>query len=298
MYNNIHSKFIKTPIINILVDGINACHGICGIENYPLHEYILQSIFLKMTGAQEQKLKCICWEVATNDYEFRYNYLKDKSYGEISSYKPKDDIYKDLIKQIKKNDHNFTPDNFHFLLDSSEISEHIFIEKEAEIKINKEIKKQSKDRTRTLSGENIQQIRESMLDECKRNKFKILDKYSLQIIRTKIESLLKESILCIDEYRIYSFWKSENDYFFLPKSRGNGLLCNELSLLYDEIVTHHRHRCAHNLTSYQQNLPSLNTLADSNYKYNNYFFRFTLLILIDEIFMTLYKEYTLKFNNL
>ncbi len=297
MYNSIHSKFIKTPIINILVDGVNACHGICGIENYPLHEYILQSIFLKMTGAQEQKLKCICWEIATNDYEFRYSYLKNKDYGEISCYKQKNDIYDVLIKQIKKNDHNFTTDNFHLLLDGFEVSEHFFIEKETEIKVNDEIKKQSKNKQR-LSEENIQQIRTNILNECERNKLKILNKYSPQIIRSKIESLLKESILCTDEYRIYSFWKSENDYFFWPESRKNGLLSDRLSLLYDEIVTRHRHRCAHNLTSYQQNLPSLNTLAKSNYKYDNYFFRFTLLILIDEIFISLYNEYTLKFNNL
>ena len=57
-----HDKFILTPMSTILEEAIQASSGIgSGIETYPLCDYIMQSIFLKMTGYQEQKMKCIAW---------------------------------------------------------------------------------------------------------------------------------------------------------------------------------------------------------------------------------------------
>ena len=47
-----------------------------GNTDCALKDYFLSSIFLRMTGAQEQKLKCICWEIATHNYDFRYEYMK------------------------------------------------------------------------------------------------------------------------------------------------------------------------------------------------------------------------------
>lgn len=49
------------------------------MESYPLCEYVMQSLFLKLTGAQEQKLKCICWDIATHNYEYRYDFLNKKT---------------------------------------------------------------------------------------------------------------------------------------------------------------------------------------------------------------------------
>lgn len=63
----------------------------------------MQSTFLKMTGFQEQKLKCILWELATDDYEFRYEFMS-KSYGECSNYKDKKAILAELWKQVRKCD--------------------------------------------------------------------------------------------------------------------------------------------------------------------------------------------------
>ena len=69
MYISQHSEFILTPLIKILIDGVSACHAIGdGMDSYPMGEYLMQSLFLKMTGAQEQKMKCICWDLATTDY--------------------------------------------------------------------------------------------------------------------------------------------------------------------------------------------------------------------------------------
>lgn len=65
----------------------------------------------------------------------------------------------------------------------------------------------------------------------------------------------------------------------------------DLRAIYEPVVEAHRHRCAHNLTSIQNHLPSLSVLRDQNYPRHNYAYRFLILILIDEIFMELYKEY-------
>ena len=83
MYSSEHSEFILSPLIDLLRNGVSACRGIYdGIESFPLCEYVTQSLFLKLTGAQEQKIKCICWDLATVDYEYRYEFLKSKKYGE------------------------------------------------------------------------------------------------------------------------------------------------------------------------------------------------------------------------
>ena len=102
MRPNIHTDFILSPITDILKDVVSASSGIGnGIETYPLCDYVMQSVLLKMTGFQEQKMKCICWEMATVDYEYRYDFTK-KPLGECSSYSEKQNIYKDLINQIEK----------------------------------------------------------------------------------------------------------------------------------------------------------------------------------------------------
>lgn len=102
MLPNKHTGFILSPIEDILKDAVSASVGVGnGIETFPLCDYVMQSVFLKMTGFQEQKMKCICWEMATVDYEFRYEFTKNPL-GECSSYSEKQKIYKDLIGQIEK----------------------------------------------------------------------------------------------------------------------------------------------------------------------------------------------------
>lgn len=104
MYHSIHSEFIETPLIEILKEGVQACRPLgVGIHTEPMKEYFLSSLFLRMTGAQEQKLKCICWELATHDYEFRYKYTSGKiSFGEMSNMGDKVKLYKALWESINK----------------------------------------------------------------------------------------------------------------------------------------------------------------------------------------------------
>src|SRR5580704_12230585 len=103
-----HKDFILSPITGVLKEVVTANIGIGdGMETYPLSEYIFQSVFLKMTGFQEQKMKCIVWDLATEDYDYRYKRYSQTPLGECSSYDDKKKIYKDLIELIEKYEPGF-----------------------------------------------------------------------------------------------------------------------------------------------------------------------------------------------
>lgn len=241
MYHSIHSEFIETPLLRILEEGIQACRPLGdGIQTEPMKEYFLSSLFLRMTGAQEQKLKCICWELATHDYEFRYKEVFGKSsFGEMSSKDDKQKLYKSLQDFIKKR--------------VGEIKEHCFLNRD-----------------------------------------------EIEACRDQIVALLEDSPTLVSWLKPTLVSVCDGAYFLPreaePKGRGNDK--NKKDLLgegfwshYNEIVYNHRNRCAHNLTSYQRCYDSLDKMSDKNYPQHNYVYRFIFLILIDEIFMELYKEY-------
>ena len=235
-------KFILTPLIDTLQETVNACKGIGqGIETQALGEYVLQTTFLKMTGAQEQKLKCICWEMATNDYGYRYQYLK-KNYGECSTYADKNSIYKDLMEQVKKMTGRFDVDS-------------LFEDIEAD--------------TPLLA-------RKRLFEE----------------IQERIDAMIGGTLVTRwEEHNYLSFmrlWKGMANWSY---ALGNKLMGKELQGMYWRVVYEHRNRCAHNLVSIQKNLPTLRTLEEKEFVYDNYYFRFGLLVLVDEVFVRLFRKF-------
>lgn len=103
-----HIPFIlkhEYEIAKEAITSLNATNG--GIEIYPISGYVLHSLFLRLTGAQEQKLKCICWEMACRDFEYRYERFERNHYSECSDYKDKNMVYKDLLDGIRKHDEKF-----------------------------------------------------------------------------------------------------------------------------------------------------------------------------------------------
>lgn len=227
-----HTDFILSPITGILKEMASANAGIgTGIETFPLSEYVMQTVFLRMTGSQEQKIKCICWELATNDYEYRYRRYGKSALGECSTYSDKQTIYKDLIFAIQKHDPSFNAEQY--------------------------------------------------LDQ---GKFRSETAYEIKKIFI-FSNLVSWSE---DSYRDYrEGWPN------IPSThiaREDELFVNVLQDKY-LLLYQHRNRCAHNTFSYQENLPTLKSLVDENHKYENYFIRFSLLILIDKIFTELYNKY-------
>jgi len=235
---NNHKDFILSPITDILTDVVSANAGIgSGIETFPLCDYVMQSVFLKMTGFQEQKMKCICWEMATNDYEYRYEFTKNPL-GECSNYKDKQTIYKDLIKQIKKQNSGFNV--------STDINKVAIL-------------------ANTTS--------------------EITDKFS----DTNLSVWTQKSF---NEYRsiwneiLYTYFANDDFNLFTGISGSSSL-----KKIYEDHLYKQRNRIAHNTQSYQQNLPTLKTLVTEDYKYENYFVFFSILVLIDSVFIELYKKY-------
>lgn len=233
-----HTDFILSPISNVLKEVVSANSGIGnGIETYPLGEYILQAVFLKMTGFQEQKMKCICWELATEDYEYRYDRYTKAPLGECSSYKEKNTIYNDIINVIRKHKSNFDPKS-------------------------------------------------------------TWDKATLQLsTRNEIKNIFLATNLSSWVQNTFSDFIIDNS--ILPTTQfvtGNDKLNNLFESTLIErygMLYNHRNRCAHNTLSYQENLPTLKTISHPNYKYDTYFVRFALLLLIDKIFIELYTQYKL-----
>ncbi len=239
-----HTKFIETSIVTLVESAAIATKGIGStIETYPLCDYVMQTLFLKMTGFQEQKLKCIRWDMATNDYEYRYDFLKSPM-GECSSLRDKNDIFQELSKRI---------DNFETLIPPIK---------------SRLITEARNDLNAALDGSN--------LISWAQQEYNFYETFSRQL---DAECLL---LKCKDEsYKL--FMKSDN-----CKSKNRDCRC--LGEIYEDLYKH-RNRCAHNLLSYQQNLPTLQTLYSSDYQYNNHFIRLFLLIIIDKLFVESYRIY-------
>lgn len=106
-----HLTFINTSLIEIMREVVSSANLLGdGMAFYAVHGYILQSLFLQMTGAQEQKMKCICWELATNDLNFRYQtYYKGWTLGECSNLESKSKVFKALLKAICKVNTGYNP---------------------------------------------------------------------------------------------------------------------------------------------------------------------------------------------
>jgi len=255
-----HDNFIFTPITIEIQNAVAAMRAVdIGMEAFPLSEYVMHSLFLKMTGFQEQKMKCIAWEMATEDFDFRRELLSGRlGLGEYSTYEAKNKVYSSLLEIIRK--HN-----------PSEIS-------------NKDDEKVKNEVTTYILG-NIKvdknQIRKNTVDAIK-------------------GSFKNTNFAVWDQRKFLFFCKKGNDIIKETQFFNNdlNLLENQLQKYYDELYMQ-RNRLAHNVFSYQENLPSLIKLRDENDYSRNFYIYFAILTLIDNIFMKTYKVFrdTLENSN-
>lgn len=236
-----HTNFILSPTTDILVDVVTASSAAgVGMSAFPLSEYVMQSTFLKMTGFSEQKLKCICWELATDDYEYRYDFMK-KSLGEFSDYKAKNTVYQDLIIQITK-----------------------------------------------FSNFNVADIgRNDIFNSTLSSIETVFDKTAVQ---SWTQEAFDEYHGMVAAYQPQHFAGDANSLFVETPNP------YPLRKIFIDYLYRHRNRCAHNLLSYQENLPAFKTLTDPNYRYNNYYLWFMMLTLMDNVYIALYKKYLQVFE--
>ena len=228
-----NNKFILSPITKILEDAVQATSGISdGIETHPLCEYLMQTIFLKMTGFQEQKFKCVCWEMANLDYDYRYELLKGGIQGECSDYNTKNCIINQMLLIILKDEANFEMTRIR--------KEKMLLEATSSIKV-------------IFQNSNLLVMNEKQFKLYENNK------------------------------------KMEAGDFMIKNQKKYQLFEDKIKKEYTEKLYRFRNRCAHNLLSYQQNLPVLEKLLEDETG-NNYFTWFKMLILIDKVVMTLFQE--------
>lgn len=102
-----HKEFILKPMITVIKEAVQSTEVIDNsMTIFPLTEYIMKSLFLNLTGFQEQKIKCIAWEIAYNNYKFREEFKnKIKTWNEFSSYNTKNEIFKkcyEINKELKE----------------------------------------------------------------------------------------------------------------------------------------------------------------------------------------------------
>ena len=268
-----HTDFILTPITTILEEAVAATSSIGdGIETYPLCDYILQATFLKMTGFQEQKMRCIAWELGTNDFEFRYWWLEKANLGTYSSYDHKNNIYKEFYNVLMRIYLDFSiTDIFKIrLLDNNthKINE-IFKDSNLISWVRADfsyfVSDDWTDIDQFLKDGNNMFV--SIPNENNRPK--------------KPERKEKDSDQAYeDKLREYN-----SKYTIYIKNKEHNLRCKY------EIMFNQRNRLAHNTLSYQQNLPTLNKLVNETQESRNYFIWFGLLTLIDNIFIELYRLY-------
>lgn len=310
MYTDIHSDFISESLIEILKSGINACNSLNGgIESFPMAEYFMQSLFLKLTGALEQKMKCICWELATNNYSYRYDFLHNKNYGECSSYDEKNNIFNDIIRCIKEIDSKF---ELYRIWDDIEIETSVV---EAErLDLEKKIEKARNKHVLTIIEKRQSlgnPMNDSEIDKLKNGIYnKPFPEEDFLILLSSIKrdewfqkqlSIIKE---ILNKSQLKEWFPRENSNyitklnikfkskdFAIINNKGMSLLGGGMVGFYKTVVYDHRNRCAHNTMSYQRNLPSLTKIADNNYMYYNYFFRYTLIVLMDSVISKLYNYY-------
>lgn len=174
----------------------------------------------------EQKAKCILWDIATHDFDFRRSFLTEinSKQGEYSNYKSKNLVYTTLVEQVGKIDGN---------------------------------------RKDELLGQ---------LNDFKGN-------------------ILKKSIVEVWLPRELRNLEITN-LFDVKKWGKNSLFDDSLKGIYESLYAH-RNRCAHNALSYQGNVMSLKKIREIK-ENDNYASWFTLLVLIDMIYMELYRQFTLK----
>ncbi len=308
MYNSVHHTFILTPLQEVMQDGIAASASIkIGAESFPLGEYFFQTLFLRMTGAQEQKMKCICWEMATNDYAYRYDLLHNRNYGECSNYSDKNGIYKDIVSLIKKIQPDFKTYQVwddEELEDSTLKNERAKWEKKVVANRKKQIQKnieiQEKKNGSSLPLEAKDKIEANIMGQVM-PEADFAEHLAGVKRRKAISSLVDKVFSDLEKANIIHWKEKEFDSYkdnYRKKFKGEqvtpkdaSLLGSQLQKFYEEVVYKHRNRCAHNTSSYQPIFPTLSTIASTANTEQNYFYRFTMLVIIDEVFLRLYKKF-------
>ena len=238
------------------------------IANYPLIEYLLSSVLLRMTGFMEQKLDILQLILCNQDEDFKYNLLRKSSklssnYDEVSSiYKSFRNIIRTMEKELNVSDTKKYSDKLfkssEYILNAHTKIHNIFknssiispIKRNFDDFVN--LKKRLLDLSKDITELRKELDKESLSQEEKKNKGIVLDQ------------LKSQQALCLSEQDYISIYKGTIDF---------------------------RHSIAHNITSIKRDLPNISFIKSDNFQYENYFVRFMIILSIDEVIRDMYIYY-------
>lgn len=253
-----HKDFIDSRAMEILHEATVALLSIDdGMMMLKACDYILQTAFIKMTGFLEQKMKCICWEIASQSYEYRYGTFVGNRICGFSSYREKKDVLNDLLREIYKynNDNDF------------------------------EVDEDEKKRMLSCVHDDITGFYQSSgLSKVYLRQFWVVESFIRSIKPNDILVGANKGDITAKELFVGS-GKGEN---LSIVTRHNNI---NLRYAYEEIIYKHRNRCAHNTICYQRNNPLIDVVSSADYPFHNYLVRFAILDLIDVIFIAVYNNW-------
>lgn len=264
-YDKIISKDVSIYIQEVCCAYGNSSHN---IANYPLIEYLLSSVLLRMTGFMEQKLDILQLTLCNQDEDFKYNLLR-KSNKLSSNYDEVSSIYKSFLSIIQAMEKELN------VSDTKKYSDKLFKSSEyilnAHTKLYNILKNSSIISPIKRNFDDFVNLKKSMLDlsEDIAKLRKELDEKTLSKEEKKTKGIALSQLetqqgLCLSEQNYISIYKRTIDF---------------------------RHSIAHNITSIKRDLPNISFIKSENFQFENYFVRFMIILSIDEVIRDMYDYY-------
>lgn len=272
MYNFQNKRYIKTELASILIEFMEKVNAYSHLINYfTISDIMLQALFLKLTGAQEQKFKSMLWEWGCIDLECR-RYLLNNA---------RNDKEGKNVKNDEQGVSNFPkPSGFSNYRDKIKFVKKMYNKIEA-------LNKSNVKNTPTITIKN-----KHLCDDGGRP----LNEMLIEKTRGYLEMAFNENDSFYRKLRVFrENWNESNGFIscneLLINLQGKDLFIfsNEfVGSCYEKLIQY-RHKCAHNLFVYQNQCKSFAEIDMLNADDNIFKWIQTLLV-IDELSMYLFEK--------
>jgi hypothetical protein len=252
-------EIINSPLEKYLLDMTTLfSQTVFPLDTLPAIQYILDLTLLKMTGNLEQKLDTIKLHIAVYDPDVRFNTLR-KGSRISSNIETISLIYSTLEQQVLLLNPNY--------------------KKIPMLGNDKVLKK-------------VQKIIKEILSRTEMNRYlKGVDIYNFSAYLYPQKHLKKINLLLSKKASYPNFEKDKEKLTEIREHIQNLKYDLDLGKIYTNTIRY-RNNIAHNIDCSYKDYPSIKDMAEEDFKYESFCFRFLILIYIDNVFMSLFYEYT------
>lgn len=247
------------------------------INDHPINNYLMESAFLKMIGAIEQKLAHLKWYIGLYDFDTRREIVKDIDIQptNIKVLTKAYNIFMDKLSDLNCNWLNLNPKN-------------IWNNNEHQYKALREV---------------IKLFRKSSIIHNTGSAYILFKKNNPLFFLKQLKRLEKKRKNQKNNQKqlntkISDMHKLYNASWIRVKGKGTELKnCTDekaakfLEVCYENTMTY-RHSIAHNIPSAKSNLTTIQDLSSEKKTYENYYFRFFIIIYIDLIIQDIFRQYS------